>query len=332
LKVLGEGGASLEAIDAIMKAGGFRMGPFELMDLIGIDVNFAVTQSVYQAFFGEARFRPHPLQQRMVASGRLGRKSNQGFYSYPATEPAGPALLPNDGVKRRYVVAGGPPALASWGRAIAAAGHDALLIDTSISTLHAGLWPDFTDVDGALEVGPTDRQAMQQLLAERLPREAFIATTDLTRTATAAMADHGRPAAVIGDWAGEGKLWEVAISEGADPRAALGALGLPLVEVTDHPGLVFARVISMLANEACFALQEGVAGGADIDAALRLGANYPRGPLEWADAIGPANVVALLDALCSGLGEERYRVAPLLRRRAQAGRSLREPELAASRS
>jgi 3-hydroxybutyryl-CoA dehydrogenase len=84
LRILGEGKITHDQIDRVMKgAGRFRMGPFELMDLIGIDVNFAVTRSVYEGFFHDPRFRPHPIQQRMVESGLLGRKTGRGFYEYP---------------------------------------------------------------------------------------------------------------------------------------------------------------------------------------------------------------------------------------------------------
>ncbi len=83
LRLLGERSADVETVDrAVREAGGFRMGPFELMDLIGIDVNYAVSCSVYEAFFHEPRFRPHPIQRRMVEAGKLGRKSGQGFYAY----------------------------------------------------------------------------------------------------------------------------------------------------------------------------------------------------------------------------------------------------------
>lgn len=83
LRLLGEGVASVEEIDRIVKKeGGFKMGPFELMDLIGIDVNYAVTNSVYEQFFHEPRFRPHPIQRQMVEAGTLGRKTKKGFYHY----------------------------------------------------------------------------------------------------------------------------------------------------------------------------------------------------------------------------------------------------------
>lgn len=89
LRILGEGRLTHDQIDRVMKGiGRFRMGPFELMDLIGIDVNFAVSRSVYEAFFHDPRFRPHPIQQRMVESGLLGRKTGCGFYEYPDSQKA----------------------------------------------------------------------------------------------------------------------------------------------------------------------------------------------------------------------------------------------------
>jgi 3-hydroxybutyryl-CoA dehydrogenase len=86
LRLLGEQAADPATLDALMRSLGFRMGPFELIDLIGLDVNFAVTQTVYEAYFHEPRYRPHPIQQRMVDAVRLGRKTGRGFYAYPAND------------------------------------------------------------------------------------------------------------------------------------------------------------------------------------------------------------------------------------------------------
>ena len=84
LRLLGEGTADAATIDALVRDGGFPMGPFELMDLIGVDVNYAAASSVFEGFFGDPRFRPHPIQRAMVESGRLGRKSGRGYFAYPA--------------------------------------------------------------------------------------------------------------------------------------------------------------------------------------------------------------------------------------------------------
>jgi 3-hydroxybutyryl-CoA dehydrogenase len=81
-RLLGENAASIRDIDRLVKSAGFRMGPFELVDLIGCDINFAVNQSVYEAYFHDPKYRPHPIQRRMVESGRLGRKTGRGFYEY----------------------------------------------------------------------------------------------------------------------------------------------------------------------------------------------------------------------------------------------------------
>jgi 3-hydroxybutyryl-CoA dehydrogenase len=86
LRLLGEGVADIATIDRLARDGGFPMGPFELMDLIGIDVNFAAAQSVYEGFFHDPRFRPHPIQRAMVECGRLGRKSGRGYYDYGSVD------------------------------------------------------------------------------------------------------------------------------------------------------------------------------------------------------------------------------------------------------
>jgi 3-hydroxybutyryl-CoA dehydrogenase len=201
LAMLGEGVAGHEQIDAaVRERGDYRMGPFELMDLIGIDVSFRVARSFFEQR-PEPRWRPHPIQERMVASGRLGRKTGHGFYEYP------------------------PPSE----RAAAATG----------------------------EPGEVAREQLEAL-------------------------------------AGAG--W-----------------------ITDLESLIVGRIVAQLVNEASFAVGEGVATPEDVDTATRLGLNHPRGPFEWARRIGPARVLALLEALGGELGADRYAAAPSLRRWAVDG-------------
>jgi 3-hydroxybutyryl-CoA dehydrogenase len=190
LRIFGSGLASVPAIDAALKQAGFPMGPFELMDLIGLDTNFAVTASVFEQRFGEERFRPHLVQQRLVRAGHLGRKSGRGFYDY-ASDP---------------------------------------------------------------------------------PRVALKATGEF---------GPGAP----GPW----DRWE-------------------------H-GWIVARVLSALVNEAYFALGEGVAPPEGIDTAMRLGTNYPKGPVAWGDEIGLGLVLETLLALEDWYRDGRFAPAPRLRAR-----------------
>jgi 3-hydroxybutyryl-CoA dehydrogenase len=193
LRMLGEGIGTHEEIDRVYRlGGGFPMGPFELMDLIGVDVNFAVARSFYEQSFGEPRWRPHPIQARMAAAGRRGRKSGRGFYSY-------------EGERHREP-------------------------DPEVETER----PVFDD--------------------DQLERVA-------------------------------------------------GPLGPP----------VLGRLGAQIANEACFALGERVASADDINTAMRLGFNWPLGPLEWGERLGWARAVGTLEELRETHGET-YLPSPLLRR------------------
>ncbi|HEX6117777.1 MAG TPA: 3-hydroxyacyl-CoA dehydrogenase NAD-binding domain-containing protein [Solirubrobacterales bacterium] len=205
LRLLGDRVATVEQIDSICRlGGGFRMGPFELTDLVGVDVNFEVAKSFWEQSFHEPRWQPSPIQAKMVAAGRLGRKSGRGYYDYAA----------------------GP---------------------------HRADDPE-----------------------------------------------HDPPPANVSEWSGSEAV-------GLDPATQVAAL---------------ERIVCQLVNEAAFALGRGIGSAADIDTAMRLGFNYPRGPLAWGDAIGAEGVLSVLDRLRSETGEERYRSAPLLRRRAAEGRRL----------
>jgi len=296
LRLLEERAADAPTIDALVReAGGFRMGPFELMDLIGNDVNFAVTKSVFQAFFNDPRYRPSLTQQDLVAAGWLGRKAGRGFYDYrDGAEKPVPAKL----------AAGRAPSVViiSGDLEIAAPLAD-LMVQSGISVRHEE-GPGIIRVDGAT-----------------------LALSD-GRTATARVKD-GAPTDLV--------VFDLALDYGVTPRIAIAkadqagddavsaaaglfqSLGKSVTLVDDTPGLVVLRTVAMLANEAAEAVLLGVASAEDIDRAMTLGVNYPLGPLQWADVIGPARILAALDALQTAYGDDRYRASQYLRRRGVAG-------------
>ena len=300
LRLLQEGVADVATLDAVYRdAGGFRMGPFELMDLIGHDVNFAVTCSVYAAFFQDPRYRPSLLQQELVAAGRLGRKSGHGFYAYGADAASPePRDLPAAPAPARVVVHGDLGPAAALADLATAAGIEV--------TRAPGAGPGWFEVDGVR-----------------------LALTD-GRTATARAMEEGGDLVLLDlalDYAGAPRL---AIAAPAQADAAsvavaaglLQALGKRVVRLDDAPGLAVMRTVCLLANEGAEAVLQQVCSAAAVDDAMRYGVNYPRGPLAWADAIGPARVLAVLDHLAAAYGEDRYRASLELRRRVAAGRAL----------
>jgi 3-hydroxybutyryl-CoA dehydrogenase len=257
LRLYEEQVADVPTLDALLTAGGgFRMGPFELMDLVGNDVNHTVSVSVYEAFFQEPRFRPSLVQAELVNSGRYGRKTGHGHYDYrkgavkpePRTEPRSNAA-PIDGFKLG----------------------------------------DEASVDGVL-----------------------IMQTD-GRMAASVARDTGKPV-IVYDLAGStpsrlGFAVSAGVPDALASRfvATLQAQNIQPTRLPDWPGLVVMRIVSMLANEGFEAVLQGVADADGVDAAMRYGVNYPRGPIEWAREIGLGRVVGVLDTIQALTGDPRYR-------------------------
>ncbi len=309
LRLLQEQIADVQSIDRIVRLeGGFRMGPFELSDLVGVDTGFDVSRSFYELGFGEPRWRPSPIQARMVAAGLYGRKSGHGYYDYSgegphrAEDPAAPAQsAPSDG--EGVVVICGEGVLAGELRTAAVqAGYDvrgpqdaqrelpALIVECGVSDEGDG-------ARGGPRVVLCDSGSLAALDPggpsvgfHVLPPFEQAGLVELTRS------EHSSPAAV------------------ARAERFFAALGKHTAWVGDAPGLVLGRMVCQVINESAFALGEGVGSAGDIDIGMKLGMNHPRGPLEWADMIGLDHVLTVLEALCEEYREERYRPAPALRR------------------
>jgi 3-hydroxybutyryl-CoA dehydrogenase len=302
LRLLQERIAGVETIDAVVRAVGFRMGPFELQDLVGIDVGFEVSKSFHELSFGEPRWRPSPLSAQMVAAGRLGRKSGQGWYRYedgaPHRAEDPPPPLPAEEAEGLVVISGFLP-IADELRALAEeAGYDVA-----------------EDSDGEVpwlivECGPPEEDAPPLQGAPRVLLCAEGALQALDQGGSAAGFHALSPLGIV-------ELTRTpATAEVAATRAEefFTSLGHRTVWVQDAPGLVLGRILAQVVNECAFAVGEGVGSAEDVDAGMQLGMNYPQGPLAWADAIGLDHIVMILDGLREEYGEERYRAAPLLRR------------------
>jgi len=296
-RLLDAGVTDPSTLDALLRgAGGFPMGPFELTDLIGQDVNSAVTRSVWEAFDRDPRFEPSTLQESLVADGRLGRKSGRGFYG--TDERPDPATAPAASPPRGVVVNGSGGPLDGLVRRLASA---RVPITASRELGPVRLHP----ADGVV-IRLTDGRTAAAVTAEST---ATVVLIDLaldfetaTRVAISAP-DHAPPGAVA---AGVG---------------CLQAAGLAVTVLPDVAGLVVARTVAMIAAFGADAVDAGVASEEDVDTAMRLGVNYPRGPIEWGDRLGWGWVTGMLDALAAAEDPRRYRVSDGLRERADHGAS-----------
>lgn len=301
LALLQEQAAAPEVLDACLKAAGFRMGPCELMDLIGHDTNFTVTQSVYEANFCDKRYVPSLLQRELVDGGLLGRKSGRGFYRYPEGAPTVPAPdLPAPKAARKVTVHGAGPMAEAWAAA--------LMRHQPVERRPDSDWMG-VQIDN-------DGDDARLVLTDGRPAHEVAAATGMADVAV-----FDRP--LVLPWAADAPLaYAVNGSAGTDWLAQapvwLHALGFRPVRLQDTPGLVVARTVAMLINEAADAVQQGVCTREGADAAMRLGVNYPAGPFEWLQAWSVPGVIGVLDALDVAYRGERYRVSPWLRRYAAA--------------
>jgi len=277
------------------------MGPFELMDLIGHDVNYAVTASVHTAYYYDQRFTPSLLQQELVDGGFLGRKTGRGFYDYAdgADKPS-PSDCKRRAAPARILVRGDSPFKASLTKLCADSGIEAeqredddFAIDCGDATLCL--------TDGRMATVRALEDDIDNLVLFDLALD-YAAAPRIAISRADGTSDAALDAA-IGFWQGLGK------------RVSL---------FDDVAGLCLMRTVCMLANEAADAVNQQVCDVDAVDIAMQGGLNYPRGPMAWADAIGLDTVLDVLDNLVHNYGEDRYRPSPLLLRRVAGGRGFHE--------
>ena len=317
LRLLTEQAGDAATLDAVLReAGGFRMGPFELMDLIGHDVNFSVTQSVFHAYFNDPRFTPSVLQQEMVSAGFLGRKSGRGFYRY--NEEVGTPVLQAHTEEPRARPEFVSYSVEADGGGFAADAMAARLRQAGIE-LRSRTMPE--GGQGAQADAAADTAAAFHC------NGAAVYLTD-GRSATERARANRHPDTVLFDLALDySSATRIAVScaDQCSPAAydavvgLFQAAGFAVSRLDDVPGLAVMRTVAMLANEAADVVNQGVCTAFAVDTAMQKGVNYPRGPLAWADAVGIGQVVTVLGNLAASYGEDRYRISPLLRRKLANG-------------
>lgn len=301
LRILSEGVAEFHVIDDVLReAAGFRMGPFELLDLTGLDVSQPVMESIYRQFYDEPRFRPSPLLLQRRLGGLLGRKTGRGFYSYV------------EGVRQPVAAEPVPPAAKAtvWvSRADASARE-------RIEALVAKLGGRVESADRASKeaicvLAPWGPDATTAALAEGLDARRCVAI-DAAFGLQTRRTLMGTP------------ITDPGVRDAA--RALFAADGVPVSWIRDCPGFIAPRVIAQVVNVACDIAQQRIAAPADIDRAVTLGLGYRQGPLAMGDALGASRVLALLESLLAFYGDPRYRPSPWLTRRARLGISLATAE------
>jgi 3-hydroxybutyryl-CoA dehydrogenase len=299
LRILGEGIAEFHEIDRILRdVAGFRLGPFELFDLTGLDVSHPVMESIYRQYYDEPRYRPSPLTGQRVNAGLFGRKSGRGFYGHAGGKQEEISEPPAPGARLASV----------W---------------VSHEDLGAKLTELLRPLGAHIDRGA--RPAAQSL--------CLVAPLGYDAT-TAAIEEELDPARTLAvdclfAWGKRRTLMTTPVTASAMRAAAHGLLasdGVPVTVINDSPGFVSQRVIAQVVNIACDIAQQRIATPADIDAAVTLGLGYPQGPLAWGDAIGPEKILRILERLQEFYGDPRYRASPWLKRRARLGVSLLTPE------
>jgi len=297
LRIYQEGRASVSQVDAVMRDScGFRMGPFELMDLTGIDVNFPARNIIYQGFFHDRRMTPSPYHESLYAAGKLGRKTGSGWYDYDKGTKKDPG-------------ADHLPSVPAAGAAVVMDSHNEKLVGMVVAAGAKTLAVD--DGKSPILIAPIGKDCTTVVVERGLDPKRTVAVD------------------VTGDTA---KRITIMTAPNADPlvrdaaAAMLAKSGAKVTLIKDSPGFIAQRMVAMIANLGCEMAMIGIASAADVDTAMTLGLNYPRGPLALADWLGVKDCHEILVQLQAITGDDRYRPSQWLRRRALLGMSATTPE------
>ncbi len=298
-----EGVSTFADVDRVMRdVGGFRMGPFELMELTGLDVTQPASALIYNQFFQEPRYRPNLIMQERYEAGVLGRKSKKGFYDYDADMKA--------------IVAAEKPA--------PAARPESVWVSSVEVQGSAKLKELLGKLDASIETGA--KPSAQALILVTPIGE------DATTAATSQNLDPKRTVAVdtLFPMVKRRTIMTTPITDPAYRDAAHGLLasdGVPVTVCRDSPGFIAQRIVAMIVNIGCSIAQSRTSVPADIDKAVTLGLNYPNGPFKFADVLGVQNIHRILENMNRIYADPRYRPNIWLTRRAKLGVSLLTPEL-----
>ena len=304
LRIVGESVADFATIDRILRdQAGFRLGPFELMDLTALDVSHPVMESVYNQYYQEPRYRPSVITAQRLAGGIIGKKAGEGFYQYIDGQVQAPAEAPLPVVEHMPSVWVSPKAarrqeLYQLLKELGASIETSAEPSARALILVAPLGMDVTTIAAVERLDASRVMGIDLLLPDEATKRRVLATNPATR---------------------------------ADMRDAAHALfardGKAVSVIKDSGGFVTQRVLAAIVNIASDMCQQGVCNPADLDLAVTLGLGYPKGPLAWGDWLGPTNMLETLFNLQTVYGDPRYRPSPWLRRRGALGLSLTHEEI-----
>lgn len=303
LRIVSEGAADFATIDRILRdQAGFKLGPFELMDLTALDVSHPVMESIYHQYYEEARYRPSVITAQRLAGGMLGRKTGEGFYRYADGVMQLPAEAPVPQVAEMPPVWVSPRAsrrseLLQLLKNLGAKIETGQSASPQALVLVAPLGFDITTVAVVERLDPARTVGIDMLIDDAATRRRVLATNPATRT---------------------------------DMRDAAHALfardGKAVSVIRDSGGFVTQRVVATIVNIASDICQQGICSPKDLETAVTLGLGYPLGPLAMGDRYGPTNVLEVLFNMQTVYGDQRYRPSPWLRRRGAIGLSLMHEE------